>query len=239
MLLADYLPLPAKRAKQSAEDRMKAGRFSSMMARSRQTASDCMTREDFDRLWLRASGKCELTGIPFSLERIPGCLKRPWSPSVDRKDCSKGYGFDNCRLVCTAVNLALNEFGDKVLLTIAHELAARFTPKEKIRELTEADLVIIRAMQAERRRIKPEWPTHCGLGHEFTPENRIDSCGPPICKTCVRAKGRIMAGWPEDIAFSMPALKPGYRYNRETGAVSKRQSAVYRRAESQLEQRHG
>ena len=39
--------------------------------------------------------------------------------SLDRIDSSKGYTVENCRLVCTAVNLAMNEWGEDVLERIA------------------------------------------------------------------------------------------------------------------------
>lgn len=40
-------------------------------------------------------GVCELTGLPFSMDR-----DNPFTPSVDRIDTSKGYTEDNCRLIC-------------------------------------------------------------------------------------------------------------------------------------------
>lgn len=97
--------------------------ISSIRARSR--GAPCLTYEDFDRLWARAGGRCELTGIPFSFDKQPHHWKRPFGPSVDRIDNARGYTPENCRLVCTAVNLALNEFGEDVLRKIAAALAHR------------------------------------------------------------------------------------------------------------------
>ncbi len=59
--------------------------------------------------------KCSLTDIPFVLERnSPGKRGfKPFGPSIDRIDCSKGYTKDNVRLVCVIVNLSLNNFGDE------------------------------------------------------------------------------------------------------------------------------
>lgn len=57
--------------------------------------------------------------------------------------------------------------------------------------------------------------THCKRGHEFTPENTEirQSRGKPgqgrACKTCQRARMRIAAGWPEDLAYSLPPTAPG------------------------------
>ena len=57
--------------------------------------------------------KCVLTGKQFTYK----CNNRkysPWNPSIDRIDSKKGYTKDNVRLVCTIVNLALNNFGENV-----------------------------------------------------------------------------------------------------------------------------
>jgi hypothetical protein len=66
----------------------------------------------------RASGKCELSGIEWDHKTVVG-NKRPFAPSIDRIDCSAGYTFENCRLVCIAVNIALSNFGDETLIRIA------------------------------------------------------------------------------------------------------------------------
>lgn len=70
--------------------------------------------------WIRErleSGKCELTGIEFDLN-----TKRPFSPSVDRTDSTKGYTPDNCRMVVLCYNLAKNEATDDDVLEMAKAL---------------------------------------------------------------------------------------------------------------------
>ena len=70
---------------------------------------------DFDLTqdWLKErynKGVCQVTGIPFSLETIEDpeanecIIKRPFAPSIDRKDPSKGYTQDNCQLVIWQYN---------------------------------------------------------------------------------------------------------------------------------------
>lgn len=95
-----------------------------------------MSRIEFDAIWARANGRCELTGIAFTEERMDGKVKRPWMPSVDRVNNAKGYEFSNCRLVCISVNLALNEFGDEALIRIAKGLLFR---AEKFRCISDGE----------------------------------------------------------------------------------------------------
>lgn len=54
------------------------------------------------------AGKCEATGIPLELSAQPGGMIhfRPWTPSLDRTDCSGGYTQDNVKLVCWMYNQA-------------------------------------------------------------------------------------------------------------------------------------
>jgi len=79
----------------------------------------------FEGMVRRANGKCELTGIPFSFCREAGVRRNPWAPSLDRIDSRKGYTWSNCRLVCVAVNLAMNEWGEEVLFKLAKAISRR------------------------------------------------------------------------------------------------------------------
>lgn len=69
-------------------------------------------------LFEQQSGVCSLTGIPFDLSKTKHS-RRPFCPSLDRIDSTRGYTKDNVRLVCTAVNLALNEWGIDVFEQVA------------------------------------------------------------------------------------------------------------------------
>lgn len=60
---------------------------------------------------------CAVSGIPFRLQKLNG--RRPYAPSVDRIDCTKGYEPGNCRVVCVAVNYAMNVWGEGMLNELA------------------------------------------------------------------------------------------------------------------------
>lgn len=58
--------------------------------------------------------------------------------------------------------------------------------------------------------------THCKRGHEFTTENTEHTLNPKgrprrACKACQMGNHRIKAGWPERLAYSLPAQQLGYR----------------------------
>jgi len=56
------------------------------------------------------NNRCALTGIQFIYEHDGMTRARPFAPSIDRKDNSRGYTCDNIHLVCCIVNRAKNEF---------------------------------------------------------------------------------------------------------------------------------
>lgn len=74
-----------------------------------------LSPDEFRELWRRADGRCEVTGLPFRLAAAQRGSRRPYAPSLDRTDSSLPYSVENCRLVCTAVNIAMNEWGTEVL----------------------------------------------------------------------------------------------------------------------------
>lgn len=76
--------------------------------------------EDVQAMLKRSGLLCEVTMIPFDMRKEGGYRVRPWVPSIDRIDSSFGYTPSNCRLVCAAVNSAMNEFGEEVFYRIAH-----------------------------------------------------------------------------------------------------------------------
>ena len=84
-------------------------------------------------LWEQQEGVCPFSGFTMTL---PACSKDwehrardPWKPSLDRIDCSKGYIKGNVRFVTVIANMALQSWGDELLVEFcrrvveAHPLA--------------------------------------------------------------------------------------------------------------------
>ena len=94
-----------------------------------------LTLDDVRDIAYRSGGNCELSGIPFSYDISTNSAlddlysqkpsKAPYSPSMDRIDSNMGYRIENCRLVCTCVNIALNEWGDDVYLKMCNSTVER------------------------------------------------------------------------------------------------------------------
>ena len=78
--------------------------------------------DDIQHMLERAKGKCELTGVAFNMQKVAGQRIRPWIPSVDRIDSKIGYSFDNCRIICAAANVALNQFGEYIFVRMASSM---------------------------------------------------------------------------------------------------------------------
>jgi hypothetical protein len=59
------------------------------------------------------AGRCEMTGLEFDYARAPnGWRYNPRSPSIDQIAAGEGYTTANCRVVLTALNNALSQYGD-------------------------------------------------------------------------------------------------------------------------------
>lgn len=87
----------------------------SAVTRSKKKNMDCdITHEWVTEQFHLQNGKSLLTEIELNFARSPKKKKGGYvsdSPSLDRIDSNKGYTKDNVRLVCTHINLALNNFG--------------------------------------------------------------------------------------------------------------------------------
>lgn len=118
-------PTPEEAAEWEFTKHWLSKRLGNMRYRSKGRTEACMSKEDLRAIIARAGGRCELTGIPFSASKPLGCQRAPFAPSVDRIDSKRGYSADNCRLVCFAVNVALNQWGDAVTRRIAIGFVAK------------------------------------------------------------------------------------------------------------------
>ncbi len=82
--------------------------------------------EDMIVLWEQCEGRCGVSGLDFSFERFDQALvKHPFGPSIDRIDPKKGYTIANTRLVCTAANFAMNQWGSEVLRRLAYGMVKK------------------------------------------------------------------------------------------------------------------
>jgi len=82
-------------------------------------------------------GRCSISGIPYSFGKPEGVKRRPWIPSVDRIKPGGPYTLENCRLVCSAVNTAMNEWGTDALYRIADSMLLGEYYTSRVQQLKE------------------------------------------------------------------------------------------------------
>lgn len=100
-----------------------SGRIHALLTSARSRAAKrglefTLTFEELAEMYRAQNGCCLLTRLPLDLEGRNTKRRRaylPFSPSLDRIDPNEGYTRQNVRLVCTAINIARNHFGDDVL----------------------------------------------------------------------------------------------------------------------------
>ena len=81
-----------------------------------------LTVNQFQRALIETNGVCQISGLPFSWKQYGGHTT-PFKPSIDRMDAAKGYNSTNCRIVCFAVNMAMADWGEAVLIRISDAIA--------------------------------------------------------------------------------------------------------------------
>lgn len=86
-----------------------------------------LSADDLLSLGERQEWRCAVSGLKFNLEYDAESrfTYNPFGISIDRTDCAKGYCPSNVRLVLTAVNFALNDWGDDIFIEIAKAVAAK------------------------------------------------------------------------------------------------------------------
>lgn len=78
------------------------------------------------------AGICEVTELALNLDN-----GRTWdSPSIDRIDSSKGYLYENIRIVCHAANSAMGDWGENIVVAMAAGIMTK--RREKSNQLSEA-----------------------------------------------------------------------------------------------------
>ena len=65
----------------------------------------------------RLAGVCEMTALPFDLTPSASGHFNPYAPSVDRKN-GRDYTPENCRVVLTIMNWAMNTWGENTLRAV-------------------------------------------------------------------------------------------------------------------------
>jgi len=74
-------------------------------------------------MWEDQQGRCALSGREFDLTKPkPHEKVRSNAVSLDKIDAQKGYTKDNVRLVCFQVNGALNQYGEKELISLCKDI---------------------------------------------------------------------------------------------------------------------
>lgn len=77
------------------------GRAANLLSSARSSSKKRGLEFDLTQNWIRRrieAGQCEVTGLPF----ISG--ERPWCPSLDRTDPTRGYTKDNVKVVVWMYN---------------------------------------------------------------------------------------------------------------------------------------
>lgn len=87
------------------------------LARAKSRRSDDIS---IDRDWVLSAldaqdYRCLMTNIVFDPTYSTEGHMKPYSPSIDRIDCRQGYHPDNCRLIVSALNIMMNDWGQTVL----------------------------------------------------------------------------------------------------------------------------
>lgn len=120
-----YHELNPEASRAIQERRLKNKPASVILRRTRGRAKKAGLEFAVSEAWVTerlANGHCEVTDLPFDVRLGTRTVPNPWAPSIDRKDCTKGYTEDNCQLVVWVYNLAKYGWDNDVVLRMARAL---------------------------------------------------------------------------------------------------------------------
>lgn len=128
--LAAYLAHPERRFETSLVDDPKALRNAAAKAlrgakwRSTNRGTRChLTTDQVVELIEQQGGVCAMTGLAFFDARSSEGRRKPYAPSIDRIDNSKGYTEDNVRVVLSIVNTAKGDYTDSEFFVMCRAVA--------------------------------------------------------------------------------------------------------------------
>lgn len=101
------------------------GRAKSLWTTARNRAAEKGWAFDLTPEWIEErliAGVCEATGILLELTGEFTKHFRPWTPSLDRSDCHRGYTKDNVKVVCWMYNQAKGVSSHRDVLKMAKAL---------------------------------------------------------------------------------------------------------------------
>jgi hypothetical protein len=78
-----------------------------------------ITKPQIARALLVSNGRCQITGIKFCTNAVPGQTYRPFMHSIDRINSKEGYTQANIRIVCSGVNMAMMHWGEQLFSQFA------------------------------------------------------------------------------------------------------------------------
>ncbi len=82
-----------------------------------------LTYENIIGMLEKQQCRCAISNIKFDLRPTEDGTRRPFTMSIDRVNNSAGYTTENCRLVCTIVNIARSNWKDEHFTHMCHQVA--------------------------------------------------------------------------------------------------------------------
>jgi hypothetical protein len=116
---------------QSEYERAVAFEVGRMLSSARQRAKNRslpldLTVESLQALLKRQCYRCAISGLQFEMSRADmPTARRPFAPSLDQIEASKGYELSNCRIVTTIANYAMGAWGLAALSRLAWGIVAQ------------------------------------------------------------------------------------------------------------------